>query len=212
MLLLGLSITAISSYGQSKLPNWVIGKWEYDKNEVIEISSSGFIYTVNEKVVDQGAIYVEGDFIFLQGEKGAFQENLVIREKNLCIEGVDDGILKKLSENSAKNAKGLTKEYEWILGEWKGVEWKGDLAIISKDGIIFNNAVRSALLDEMEPDRSKLTKQTYEIKTTKNDFNNKNYVSIVVNGDAEYYLDLNAKVIFYFYDFDQKIILKKVKK
>lgn len=113
----------------------------------------------------------------------------------------------------------LPKEYEWILGEWKGVDFKGDLAIISRDGIVFNNAVRSALLDEMEPNKAELTKQTYEIKKTNYDFDNKEYMSIVVNGDskhfrdgeAAYYLDLKSKVIFYFYDFDQKITLKKVK-
>ena len=123
-------------------------------------------------------------------------------------------------ENDADNvANGLTNEYEWILGEWKGVDFKGDLAIITRDGIVFNNAVRSGMLDEVEPDRSQLTKQTYEIKKTEYDFDNKEYMSIVVNGDsayfrdgeAAYFLDLKSKVIFYFYDFDQKITLKKVK-
>lgn len=122
-------------------------------------------------------------------------------------------------ENDAGNvANGLTKEYEWILGEWKGVDFKGDLAIITRDGIVCNNAVRSGMLDEVEPNRSELTKQTYEIKKTKHDFDNKEYMSIVVNGDsayfrdgeAAYFLDLKSKVIFYFYDFDQKIVLKKV--
>lgn len=123
-------------------------------------------------------------------------------------------------ENDAGNvANELTHEYEWILGEWKGVDFKGDLAIITRDGIVFNNAVRSGMLDEVEPDRSQLTKQTYEIKKTEYDFDNKEYMSIVVNGDsayfrdgeAAYFLDLKSKVIFYFYDFDQKITLKKVK-
>lgn len=123
-------------------------------------------------------------------------------------------------ENDAGNvANELTNEYEWILGEWKGVDFKGDLAIITRDGIVFNNAVRSGMLDEVEPDRSQLTKQTYEIKKTEYDFDNKEYMSIVVNGDsayfrdgeAAYFLDLKSKVIFYFYDFDQKITLKKVK-
>jgi hypothetical protein len=123
-------------------------------------------------------------------------------------------------ENDADNvADGLTNEYDWILGEWKGVDFKGDLAIITRDGIVCNNAVRSGMLDEVEPDRSQLTKQAYEIKKTEYDFDNKEYMSIVVKGDsayfrdgeAAYFLDLKSKVIFYFYDFDQKITLKKVK-
>ena len=122
-------------------------------------------------------------------------------------------------DESVCTAKGLTKEYEWLLGEWKGVDFKGDLAIISRDGIVFNNAVRSGMLDEVEPDRSELIKQPYEIKKTTYDFDNKEYLSIVVNsdsadfrdGEAAYFLDLKSKVIFYFYDFDQKITLKKVK-
>ena len=126
-------------------------------------------------------------------------------------------MVSQLDVNSIAN--GLTNEYEWILGEWKGVDFKGDLAIITRDGIVFNNAVRSGMLDEVEPDRSQLTKQTYEIKKTEYDFDNKEYMSIVVNGDsayfrdgeAAYFLDLKSKVIFYFYDFDQKITLKKVK-
>ncbi len=126
-------------------------------------------------------------------------------------------VVSQLDVNSIAN--GLTNEYEWILGEWKGVDFKGDLAIITRDGIVFNNAVRSGMLDEVEPDRSQLTKQTYEIKKTEYDFDNKEYMSIVVNGDsayfrdgeAAYFLDLKSKVIFYFYDFDQKITLKKVK-
>lgn len=212
MLLLGLSIPAISCYGQSQLPSWVIGKWECDKNEVIEFTPSGFIFTVNGKVVDEGSVDVSNGIIYPEGKNGVCQIGFVMMKEKLYFEGGDNVPLKKLSGKSNNNAIGLKKEYEWILGEWKGVEWKGDLAIISRDGIIFNNAVRSALLDEMEPDRSELTKQSYEIKTTKYDFDNKNYVSIVVNGNAEYYLDLKAKVIFYFYDFDQKIILKKVSK
>ena len=125
-------------------------------------------------------------------------------------------VVSQLDANSVAN--GLTKEYEWILGEWKGVDFKGDLAIITRDGIVCNNAVRSGMLDEVEPNRSELTKQTYEIKKIKHDFDNKEYMSIVVNGDsayfrdgeAAYFLDLKSKVIFYFYDFDQKIVLKKV--
>ena len=62
MLLLGLSIPAISCYGQSQLPNWVIGKWECDKNEVIELTPTGFIFTVNGKVVDEGSIDVSNNF------------------------------------------------------------------------------------------------------------------------------------------------------
>ena len=126
-------------------------------------------------------------------------------------------VVSQLDVNSI--ADGLTNEYEWILGEWKGVDFKGDLAIITREGIVFNNAVRSGMLDEVEPDRSQLTKQAYEIKKTEYDFDNKEYMSIVVNGDsayfrdgeAAYFLDLKSKVIFYFYDFDQKITLKKVK-
>lgn len=171
----------------------------------------------------EGAILLgtEGDWkkIDCNGIVGYVYERYI---QDTPTEVFKDTAAKTASQNTKTNTNQLTgqpaKEYEWILGEWKGVDFKGDLAIITRDGIVCNNAVRSGMLDEVEPNRSELTKQTYEIKKTKHDFDNKEYMSIVVNGDsayfrdgeAAYFLDLKSKVIFYFYDFDQKIVLKKV--
>ena len=80
----------------SKVPDWVIGKWDCDDNEVVEMTPTGFIYTVNGKVVDEGSYDVDGDFIYLQGKKGVCQFGFVMMKEKLYFEGGDNVPLKKL--------------------------------------------------------------------------------------------------------------------
>ena len=80
----------------SKVPNWVIGKWDCDDNEVVEMTPTGFIYTVNGKVVDEGSYDVDGDFIYLQGKNSVCQFSFVMMKEKLYFEGGDGVPLKKL--------------------------------------------------------------------------------------------------------------------
>ena len=84
------------AYQPLLVPGWVIGKWEYDKNEVIEFTQTKFIYTVNGKNVDEGSYDVDGDFIYPQGKNNVFQDGLVMMNEALYVEGGDNVPLKKL--------------------------------------------------------------------------------------------------------------------
>ena len=81
-----------------RLPNWIFGKWEIIKNEIIEISPSGYVYTVNGKVVGKGSIEVEGNSLVLVGENGDFQDEYIMAEGKLIIVGGDGEYLEKLSK------------------------------------------------------------------------------------------------------------------
>ena len=80
------------------IPNWVYGKWEILKNEIIEISPSGFVYMVNGKVVDKGPIDVFDDELVLEGEKGVFEDDFFMWDEKLYIPGGDGVYLEKLSK------------------------------------------------------------------------------------------------------------------
>ena len=78
----------------SKVPNWVIGKWDCDDNEVVEMTPTGFTYIVNGKVVDEGSYDVDGDFIYLQGKNSVCQFSFVMMKEKLYFEGGDGVPLK----------------------------------------------------------------------------------------------------------------------
>ena len=80
------------------VPSWVLGKWEIVKNEIIEITPSGFVYTVNGNVVDQGPINVIDGLLVLEGEKGAFYDEYNMAKEKLYIIGGDGEHLDKLSK------------------------------------------------------------------------------------------------------------------
>lgn len=94
------------------VPNWVIGKWEYDKNEVIEFTPTKFIYTVNGVVVEEGPYDASGDIIYPQGESDACQIGYVMMRESLYFEGGDNVPLKKLSREASDTTNELSKEYE----------------------------------------------------------------------------------------------------
>lgn len=168
MLLLGLSIPAFSCYGQSQLPNWVLGKWEYDKNEVIEFTPTGFIYTVNGKVADEGSLDVNGDFIYPEGKSGVCQDGFVMMKEKLYVEGGDNVPLKKLSGKTSNNATKLSKEYEWLKGVWAGTDEYGNFGrLIVTDSYI---QVVNSNMDDESDNVEDMEKQDIELKMRQNDY------------------------------------------
>ena len=192
VLLLISLLTSISLSAQSSAPYWLVGRWKSDSD----------IYVFNDttmKVFKDGKLVNEGTFVIDDSRSGCVNTTMEVRFKNgdeeyfiifdnksLAIEGGD--FLERI----------VDPRYEWLYGKWESPGTPKDDPYYSCVIITpFYTQTYNAVADEGET-FEQMPKKPFKMSPS------------VTSIEGTYIIDFSNRALYWLYDFDIKMYLKKV--
>ncbi len=183
-------VAVFSAAAQSSLPHWIIGKWTDEGNIYLFSDTKVSLYDTDMKHISDGIFELEtGDSIlyvyFSNGDEASFI--LDYDHQGLCYEGGDD--LYPI----------INPELAWLYGKWEAPDTPKTSAYYAcviitplytqTYGAMWNDEDKT--IDQMPKKAADITVNTTSI-------------------DGTYIIDHKRKAIYWIYDFDREMHLKKV--